>query len=86
VGGVMEYLSTYIMGTFPLTPRGNSFVLVVTDHFSKWVEIFAVSHQTAKTSANVILNEVISRYWSPSSLHSDLEVNLRVNFLLNFVF
>ena len=48
---------------------------MVTDHFTKWVEIFAVPDQTAVTTANVILNEVIARYGSPLSIHSDLGSN-----------
>ena len=48
---------------------------MVTDHFTKWVEIFDVPDQTAVTTANVILNEVIARYGSPQSLHSDLGSN-----------
>ena len=47
-------------------------ILVVTDHLTKWVEIFAVLDQTAVTTASVVLNEVITRYGSPLSIHSDL--------------
>ena len=48
---------------------------MVTDHFTKWVEIFAVTDQSAITTASVILNEVIARYGAPLSIHSDLESN-----------
>ena len=43
----------------------------MTDHFTKWVEIFPVPDQMATTSAEVILNEVIARHGSPLSIHSD---------------
>ena len=43
----------------------------MTDMFSKWVEIFAVTEQSAKTTANILLNEVISRYGCPFDLLSD---------------
>ena len=68
-------LSTDVLGPLPVTPRNNRYMLVVTDHFTKWVEIFAVPDQTAVTTANVILNEVIARYGSPLSMHSDLRSN-----------
>ena len=50
-----------MMGPFLINPRQNRYILVVTDHFTKWV-VFAVPDQTAATTANVILNEVIARY------------------------
>ena len=75
VGATLATLSTDVLGPLPVTPRNNRYILVVTDHFTKWVEIFAVPDQTAVTTANVILNEVITRYGSPQSIHSDLGSN-----------
>ena len=75
VGATLATLSTDVLGPLPVTPRSNRYILVVTDHFTKWVEIFAVPDQTAVTSANVILNEVIARYGSPQFIHSDLGSN-----------
>ena len=75
VGATLATLSTDMMGPFPITPRQNRYILVVTDHFTKWVEVFAVPDQTAATTANVILNEVIARYGAPLSIHSDLGSN-----------
>jgi len=43
VGAPLDRLCTDLLGPFPVTPRKNRYVLVVTDHFSKWVEIFAVA-------------------------------------------
>ena len=71
VGGVMDRLSTDILGPLPLTPRGNVYVLVVTDHFTKWVEAFPVPDQTAPTVAKVILNEVVARFGCPYNILSD---------------
>ena len=64
-------MATDILGPLPLTQWGNSYILLVTDHFMNWVEIFAVPDQTANTCADVILNEVIARFGCPLSLHSD---------------
>ena len=75
VGAVLATLSTDFVGPFPITPRNNRYILVVTDHFTKWVEIFAVTDQSAITTASVILNEVIARYGAPLSIHSDLGSN-----------
>ena len=51
------------------SPPGET--LVLTDNFTKWVEIFAIPDQTAATTASVIPNEVIARYRAPLSIHSD---------------
>ena len=51
------------------------YILVVTDHFTKWVEIVAIPDQSAETTARTILNEVIARFGSPISIHSDLGSN-----------
>lgn len=71
VGAPLDRLGTDFMGPLPLTPRGNRYIMVVTDYFTKWVEIFALPDQTAVTTAEVILNEVIARFGCPYEIHSD---------------
>ena len=75
VGAPLDRLSTDLLGPFVRTPRGNRYILVVTDHFTKWVEIVAIPDQSAETTARTILNEVIARFGSPISIHSDLGSN-----------
>lgn len=70
-GAPLDRLATDILGPLPRTPRGNRYILVVTDAFTKWVEIFPIPDQTAETTARTILNEVISRFGSPVTIHSD---------------
>ena len=70
-GAPLDRLSTDIMGPLPTSNRGNKYVLVVTDHFTRWVEIFAVPDQTAVTCAEKILDEVIARFGCPHDMHSD---------------
>lgn len=71
-----ERISWDIMGPLPITPRGNKYILVVTDVFTKWVEAFSLADTTAITLANVLMNEVICRYGVPTHLHSDQGANL----------
>ncbi|CAC5411488.1 unnamed protein product [Mytilus coruscus] len=71
VGAPMDRLSTDIIGPLPRTPRGNKYILMVSDHFTKWVEIIPIPDQSAITCAEKILNKVISRLGCPLSLHSD---------------
>ena len=70
-GAPLDRLSTDILGPLPETQRGNKFIMVVTDHFTRWVEIFALPDQTAEVCADKLVNEVIARFGTPYDLHSD---------------
>ena len=58
-------------GPFPTTARGNAYVLVVTDHFTKHVEAFATPDQTKETTATILVDEYFCRYGAPARLLSD---------------
>jgi hypothetical protein len=38
-GVSMDRIATDILGIFPVTKRKNTYILVVMDYFSKWVEV-----------------------------------------------
>ena len=59
------------MGPMPTTESGNKYILVVGDYFTKWKEAFAIPNQEAKTVAEKLVKEVISRYGAPEKIHSD---------------
>ena len=71
-----EKITWDIMGPLPASERGNLYILVVTDVFSKWVEAFAIRNTVATTLARVLVDEVICRYGVPKSIHSDQGANL----------
>ena len=71
VGAPMDRWAWDIIGPLPVTSRGNRYILVVTDAFSKWVEAFALEDQTAETCAKCLVKEMISRYGYPLDLLSD---------------
>lgn len=70
VGGPMDRLATDLLGPLPETPQGNKYILVVTDHFTKWVEAIPVPDQTAQTCAHHIL-KVICQFRCPLTILSD---------------
>ena len=64
------------MAPLPVSERGNHYILVVTDLFTKWVEAFPISNTLSTTLATVLVDEVICHYGIPSYLHSDQGANL----------
>ena len=70
-GSPLDRLATDVLGPLPISQAGNKFILVVTDHFTKWVEIFAIPSQDAITCARIIMNEVIARFGCPCEILSD---------------
>ena len=67
----MERIATDILGELPLTDKGNRYILVVSDYFTKWTEAFPMPNMEARTVADIIVREVVSRFGVPSSIHSD---------------
>ena len=78
-----EKLSWDIMGPLPQSSRGNRYIVVITDLFSKWVEAFPIKSTDSETLAQVLVDEVICRYGVPSYLHSDQGANLTSNFMIS---
>lgn len=70
-GGPWDTLALDYMGPFPKTERGNKYILVITDQFTKYVEVLAVPNQRAEDCASRLLNEFISRWGAPLKIHSD---------------
>jgi hypothetical protein len=64
-----------VIGPLTCTQDGNRYLIVIIDHFSKFVEAIAVKDFTALTTAKFIINQIICRYGTPSSICSDLGVN-----------
>ena len=71
VGNVLDRIGTDFVGPLPKTLRGNAYLLVVQDYFTKWVEIYPVPDCTAETTARVLLNEFFAKYGTPLQLISD---------------
>ena len=71
-----ERLSWDIMGPLPTSDKGNKYIRVITDLFTKWVEAFLLKDTTTNTLATVMLNEIVCHYGEPSSYHSDQGANL----------
>ena len=68
-----------ILGPLPRTPRGNRYVLVISDYFTKWTESYALPDQTATTIAEKVVSEFVSHFGIPRQIHSDQGTNFESN-------
>nr|XP_050022662.1 uncharacterized protein LOC126516584 [Dermacentor andersoni] len=59
-----------VMGPFPRSRQGHTFLLAVTDHFTKWVELFPLRKLTARVIWDKLL-EVFTRFGFPAELITD---------------
>lgn len=65
-----ETVACDIIGPLPRSPRGNQYLLVVTDHFSKWVELFPLRKLVSARIWERLL-DTFCRYGFPASLITD---------------
>ena len=57
--------------SFHKSDRGNSKVVVMTDHFTNWVEVKAVPDEKAETVADAIYEKIILQHSCPRRLLTD---------------
>ena len=61
-----------LTGPYPITPRGNRFILTIADHYSRWTEAFPVGNQEAQTVARILVDQWIARFGCPLQLLTDI--------------
>jgi len=60
-----------ILGPFPESNRKDSYILVVVDLFTRWMDGYAIPNQEANTVVSVLVDEVFMYYAIHKQLHSD---------------
>lgn len=76
-----QRLGVDIMGPFPQSRKGNCYLLVMVDFFTKWAEATALPNQEARTVAEAILGRWITRFGTPDQIHSDQGSNFESRLL-----
>lgn len=71
LSGPFSLLVVDAVGPLIETPRGNKYILVFADYFTRWVEAFAVAALDTITFVNTMIDGVISRHGVPERLLSD---------------
>ena len=60
-----------LFGPLAVTEKQNKFICVITDAFSKYAEIVAIPNKEAKTVADAIFDNWITRFSTPSQIVTD---------------
>ncbi|KAE9244112.1 hypothetical protein PF004_g5817 [Phytophthora fragariae] len=69
--GPFSLLAVDAVGPLPETERGNKYILVFVDYFTRWAEAFAVAALDSITFVDAMVNGVVARHGVPSRLLSD---------------
>ena len=59
------------MGPMTETKRGNRYLIVVSDYFTRWAEAYPVPNHTAAVIADKIVEEFLFRMGIPHQIHTD---------------
>ena len=66
-----EMVCSDVIGPWPISQKGNSYVITFIDHFTRWIEAIPVANHTAETLAKAFVQNWIVRYGVPSRFLSD---------------
>ena len=70
-GAPMERVHIDFLGPLPKSPRGNEYVLMIVDQFTKWVECIPVPNQSAEETARAAVDGFFARFGTPFQIFSD---------------
>ena len=71
VGSPLQIVAMDFLGPLVESEDGNRYILVVGDHFTKYMSAYAVPNQEAKTVARILVEEYFCQNGFPEQLHSD---------------
>ncbi|CAK1598173.1 unnamed protein product [Parnassius mnemosyne] len=66
-----EVVAFDLFGPLPRTPNNHSWIFIVEDVTTRWLELFALEQATAEECARILLNEIILRYGTSRRFISD---------------
>ena len=71
VGRPWQKVAIDLVGPLPLTSRGNQWILVLTDHFTRWQDAIPLPDATAPIIAEALDSRVFCYFGLPEEIHSD---------------
>jgi hypothetical protein len=82
------YLSCDLVGELPQTSRGNVYIMIMIEHFSKWVKLVTLPDKSSHSTSHIFLQQVLSRFGACAECFIDQGLKFRGEFqnLLDHVF
>ncbi|GAA54987.1 pro-Pol polyprotein [Clonorchis sinensis] len=71
VSEIAELWSVDIMGPFPVTTSGNQYIVIMTEHLSRWIEAAAVPNQRATTISGLVMHHIVANHGVPNMILTD---------------
>ena len=75
IGQPFHRIGIDIKGPLPITTKGNRYIIVAMDYFTKWPEAKAINNMKAQTVAEFIYKEIICRHGVPKQILSNRETS-----------
>lgn len=66
-----EKIGVDLMGPLPQSKKGNKYLLVIIDYFTKWIEMFPLKDSKTQKITSILKNEIFTRFGVPRELVSD---------------
>ena len=82
-GAPMERVHLDFLGPLPVTPRGNEYILVMVDQFTKWMEVVPLPSQTAEVTAKAAIDGFFARFGYPFEIFTDQGRNFESDLFKN---
>ena len=70
-GFPMHVIAVDILGSLPQSTASNSYILVASGYFTKWMEAYAIPNQAVITVARKLVDQMFCCFSPPEQLHSD---------------
>jgi hypothetical protein len=82
------YLSCDLVGELPQTSRGNVYIMIMIEHFSKWVKLVVLLDKSSHSTSHTFLQQVLSRFGACAKCFINQGLKFRREFqdLLDHVF
>lgn len=71
VGAPMERVALDLIGPLPLSHKGNKYVLIVSDYFTKWAEGYPMPDMETTTIVDNFVTNFVCRFGVPRQIHTD---------------
>lgn len=59
------------LGKYPRSKKGNAYIFIVLDHFTKFIFLRAMREATAKNVIEFLTQEIFHKFGVPETIHSD---------------